>query len=154
MDWERKQIEELNAVKNTASKCHIRLKALAVWNISRGKTYREVADYLGVCRQSVSNWTNAYREYGCDGWYHQEGQGKKSAIDLDDIIDYLTKSPREFGVNRTRWTLDLLISKVPCLKGVTRGGLSKFFKRNGISYKRGQSYIRSPDPDYIKKKAE
>lgn len=152
MEWTDEQKKELERLKNTAPKAHIRQKALAVWNVTRGKTYKEVAKFMGTCRQAISKWCKAYNSNGSAGWEHKPGQGKKSKGNVQELAQYLFKSPREYESNRTRWTIKLLIEKVPSLKGLSVSGISKFLKRNNISYKRGILSLRSPDPNFFEKK--
>jgi hypothetical protein len=57
------------------------------------------------------------------------------------------------NVPRSRWTLALLLKQCDWLALTTEAGLSQLLKRIGISYKRGRSYIHSPDAHYADKNA-
>lgn len=65
----------------------------------------------------------------------------------------MRQSPRHFGVPRTRWTLQLLAQKVPSLAGLHASAVWYVLRRLGISYKRAEPWLHSPDPDYVKKNA-
>jgi transposase len=51
----------------------------------------------------------------------------------------------------SRWSLSRIIKACDWLQISTMSGMSKLLKRLGISYKRGRSYIHSPDPHYRQK---
>lgn len=55
------------------------------------------------------------------------------------------------GVDRTRWTLDTILSACDWLRLSTPSGLHKLMDRLGITYKRGRQHIMSPDPHYLGK---
>jgi transposase len=61
------------------------------------------------------------------------------------------QSPRNFGIARTRWTLQLLAQTVPGLQGLCPSAVWHALRRLGISYKRAEPWLHSPDPDYVKK---
>jgi hypothetical protein len=63
------------------------------------------------------------------------------------------RDPRQFGHERSRWTLDRLRASVSWLAGHSRSGVWRVLGHLGIQYKRAQSHIHSPDPDYVAKQA-
>jgi hypothetical protein len=64
------------------------------------------------------------------------------------ILDVISRAPSQFGVERTRWTLETLLGQFRWLRCHTQAGLCRLLHRIGISYKRGRHHLRSPDPDY------
>jgi hypothetical protein len=63
------------------------------------------------------------------------------------------RSPEQFGHVRSRWTLASLLASCSWLRLRSQPGLHRLLRRLGIHYKRGRSYIHSPDPDYEAKLA-
>lgn len=63
----------------------------------------------------------------------------------------MRRSPRLYGLKRSRWWLDGLRQVVDWLKGLTLVAVSKILRRLGIRYKRGRHYVHSPDPEYDEK---
>lgn len=63
------------------------------------------------------------------------------------------REPRQFGHERTRWTLDLLRESVTWLHAHSRSGVWRVLRQVGIHLKRAQSHIHSPDPAYVAKQA-
>lgn len=131
---------------------HVRIKAIALWNLARGKTGREVADFLDVSATSISNWVGRFRSEGIAGLAIRAGRGRKPTADVAEVERYLRQSPRSFGLAQTRWTLAALVQVVPSLKGFSETGVWKVLNRMGYRYKRGQPYMHSPDPLYQEKK--
>ncbi|MBM3326106.1 MAG: helix-turn-helix domain-containing protein [Calditrichaeota bacterium] len=153
MQWTAEQIKILDHAARTAHPCYLRIKALAVWQCSQGKTELEAAQSVRTSRQSVSTWVRKFRCQGLSGLKNQKGRGRKSKLDHSDVFDYIYQTPHNFGVKRTRWTLALLAQHVPSLKGFSAEGVRKVLRRLNIGYKRGQPHFHSPDPEYLKKKS-
>jgi transposase len=116
-----------------------------------GQTQEAVATMFDRTRQSVGSWVRRYRERGLEGLAIAPGRGRKPKVDGAELISYAEKSPRAFGINRSRWTLRLLAQTVPSLHGFSDGGVLRALKRYGFAYKRGQPWLCSPDPEYAKK---
>ena len=151
MDWSIEQLQILDQASRNAAPAYLRVRCLAIWQIAQGKTRQEAALFLRTTRQSVGKWVRDFRQQGLDGLRIHKGRGRK-ASDHRDVEDYLYSSPRDKGLNRTRWTLDLLAQQVPSLKGFSRAGVRKVLPQLGLGYKRGQPHLHSPDPQYLGKK--
>lgn len=63
------------------------------------------------------------------------------------------RDPQQYGHERSRWTLGSILKACSWLRLQTLGGLSQLLKRLGIVFKRGRSYVHSPDPNYEAKVA-
>jgi len=61
------------------------------------------------------------------------------------------RDPRTFALTQTRWTLAALREVCDWLTLTSLSGLARLLKRLHITWKRGRSYIHSPDPDYAAK---
>lgn len=60
----------------------------------------------------------------------------------------MRRDPSLFGHQQARWTLETLLESCSWLKLTTISGLSQLLTRLDIHYKRGRSYVHSPDPNY------
>lgn len=58
------------------------------------------------------------------------------------------RSPRLYGLARTRWCLAGLRQVVSWLAPLSLAGVQQLLRRLRIHYKRGRRYLHSPDPDY------
>ena len=152
MDISGADMDELRKLMRRGPQPHLRVKATALWNLGRGKTGREVADFLGVSTTSISNWVRRLRDEGVAGLAIRAGRGRKPKADTSEVERYLRQSPRTFGRAQTRWTLAALAKVVPTLQGFSEMGVWKVLNRMGYRYKRGQPSLHSPDPQYEEKK--
>lgn len=146
------QREELRGLMRRGEKAHVRMKATALWNLAQGKSRQEVADFLGVSKASLSTWTQRFGREGPSGLAIRPGRGRKPQVVTAEIETYLRQSPRAWGVDQTRWTLEALRQVVPSLHGFTVAGVWKALNRAGFRYKRGQPQRHSPDPAYGEKR--
>jgi transposase len=148
-DEENKGLQRL---MHRAERPHVRMKAAALWNLSRGKTRREVAEFLGVSTVSVSAWAKRFRAEGVAGLAIRPGRGRPARAQEAQVEQVLRQSPRSFGLAQTRWTLRALAQVVPSLRGFSEMGVWKVLHRMGLRYKRGQPHLSSPDPEYEEKR--
>jgi len=151
--WTEAQDAELQQLMRGAGKPYVRKKATAVWNYGRGQSQGEIARFLNVGRRSVNRWVNDYRREGATSFDLKPGRGRPSHVDEAEVTRYVKQSPRNFGLEQTRWTLRALAETVPSLEGFTVSGVRYLLNRLGFSYKRGQPTLHSPDPDYDEKRA-
>jgi len=80
----------------------------------------------------------------------QHTGAEEAAAELQEVI---RRSPRLYGLKRSRWWLDGLRQVVSWLRGLSLAGVHKLLRRLGIRYKRGRRYVHSPDPEYDQKMA-
>jgi hypothetical protein len=69
------------------------------------------------------------------------------------VLEVVHRSPQCFGLKRSRWWLDGLRQVISWLRSCSLVGVWRLLRRLGIHYKRGQSYLHSPDPAYDLKMA-
>ena len=147
------QQAELDQLSRTHPQAGMRLKALAIRAVASGHRRQQVGAILHVSPYTVGQWCRAYERGGWGALEIRPGRGRRSRVDAREVEDYVRQSPRNFGVARTRWTLQLLAEKVPCLAGLHPSAVWHVLRRLGISYKRAEPWLHSPDPDYFKKNA-
>ncbi len=63
------------------------------------------------------------------------------------------RSPRCWGVDRTRWTRTTLGGVIGWLTGYTPSGVGRALAALGVVLKRAREHVHSPDPDYVAKRA-
>lgn len=82
-----------------------RRRLLAVDRVRSGYTHQEVADFLGVCRNSVTRWMATYRKHGRRGLKSKLHPGRKPKLTAEqerEVLSWFSRSPTEFG-----WTTEL-----------------------------------------------
>src|SRR6266478_4805501 len=87
----------------------LRLRALRACEL--GFTETEIADFLGVCRETVSRWWSAYAQGGLDalpqGWAGRPvGSGRALTDEQADHVQRLlrTHSPEELSIASPLWS--------------------------------------------------
>ena len=151
MEWSQQQLDELADAARRHPRPGVRVKVVAVRVVALGRTRTEAAQLCATTRQSVADWIARFQAGGVAALEIAPGRGRKSRVDEQQLEDYALQSPRNFGINRSRWRLADLAQTVPTLKGYSVSGVRQALKRCGISFKRGQPWMLSPDPNYEKK---
>jgi transposase len=152
MNLTDEQRAELERVARHGQPAYVRTKALVLLNRAEGRTVSELARLFQVSRQAIYDCQRRYERAGIQSLWVQPGRGRKGRADPKEIERYVRQSPRNFGVARTRWTLQSLAAVVPSLRGFSPFGVQKALARVGYRYKRGQPHVHSPDPQYEIKK--
>lgn len=80
----------------------------------------------------------------------QHATVEAARAELDEVIH---RSPRLYGLPRSRWWLDGLRQSVSWLRALTLAGVHQLTRRLGVRYKRGRRHVHSPDLDYDRKLA-
>lgn len=153
MDFTQQQLDALDHARRHHPVPHLRTKAIALWNVGRGRSYAEVGEFVGVERHTIGNWVTGFLDGGLESLRVKPGRGRKSQVDEQDVRRHVLQSPRNFGHDTERWTLQLLHDTVPSLRHLrSLRSVRYVLERLGVSWKRGQFQHWSPDPDYEKKK--
>jgi hypothetical protein len=69
------------------------------------------------------------------------------------VLDVVRRAPRQFGVDRTRWTLAAVGDAIAWLAGRRRASVWRVLRQLAVVLKRGRDYVHSPDPAYAAKQA-
>lgn len=79
----RKQTEELEHVRDTHAKPHLRVKAVALLKVALGHSIEEVRRHgllNPVAWATLKGWIKRYQQFGLQGWQVQPGRGRKPAF--------------------------------------------------------------------------
>lgn len=157
------QQEQLEHVRDTDKRPYMREHAAAILKVAEGVSGRQVA-LDGLLKQrkpdTIYDWIKRYQSEGIAGLAVKPGRGRKPAFSpkydkkeeaKEAILHIVRREPSTFGKSRSRWSLSLIIDVCKWLQVNTPSGMSQLLKRLGISYKRGRSYIHSPDLYYQQK---
>jgi transposase len=127
----------------------------------RGERAPLIARQLGCDDQTVRNVINGFNSLGLA--VLQEGSSRPHRLrtsfsedGLQQLKDLLHRSPRDFGKERSTWTLELAAQVsfeqgiIPVL--VSDESVRRALKRLKTNWKRAKHWITSPDPQYLLKK--
>jgi transposase len=173
------QQEQLERIRDTDKCAYMRERAAAMLKIAEGASPRQVA-LTGLHKprkpDTVYDWVKRYLNKGIDGLVIKSGRGRKPAYSpkyetdaeaKEAILHTVRRDPSMFASSsvtsssvtsssmfaslESRWSLSRIADACDWLRISTVSGMSRFLKRLKISYKRGRSYVHSPDPHYQQK---
>lgn len=151
--WQRHRLIE--QAKKTP-KAHVYRRTLAVLERSRGQSVAQIADLLGVTRQSIYNWIANYMKARDPHALEDEERSGRPSLWTEDrralLRALMTHSPQVFGYFAVDWTVPLLQEQLEHHTGVR---FSDETVRRGLAaldyvWKRGR-YKLQPDPELEKK---
>ncbi len=147
--------EELTQIKNAMDlekKARIFKRYQALYLFLSGKTCNEVADIVGITKNTVSNIHVVYKNEGIDGIPDKNMPGRPSRLNEEQIASIKTlileQLPVEVGFPAEfNWTAGLIAKFIRREYGYKYSirGVTKIFKRIGLSYTR---------PTYVLAKAD
>lgn len=105
------EVKELEDLYNYHSKRRVRKRAHMVLLSNKGYLLSEIADIVGVHRDTVSKHIHNYEEVGVDALYDKEIPGRPPILNKEEqkqVGEWLDRSPRELGYQYSNWTMKLL----------------------------------------------
>jgi transposase len=151
--WQRHRLRrQLSATED------VRLfrRTLAVLEFDYGRPAADIARMLGVSRQTVYNWLEAYTDT-CDPTALEDHRGCGHYLLLDEDAEHLveallTRSPQELGYPHVSWTVPLLREALEIATGqsVSEDTVRRTLHRLDFVWKRPR-YDFDPDPEREKK---
>lgn len=133
-------------------------RTLAVLEISRGATVAEVAQTLGVTRQSVYNWLDRYGSRRNPQKLVDRARSGRPSLWRSPLRKMLRSSLEtllsRWGYWASRWTVPLLSQHLEQHAGrrLSEDTVRRELRRLGFVWKRSR-YVLEPDPDAEKKTA-
>lgn len=131
-------------------------RTLAVLEFDYGRPAADIARMLGVSRQTVYNWLEAYTETG-DPTALEDHRGRGHYLLLDEDAEHLVeallaRSPQELGYPHASWTVPLLREALAIGTGqwVSEDTVRRTLRRLEFVWKRPR-YDFDPDPEREKK---
>jgi transposase len=135
----------------------LRLRALR--GCEMGFTETELADLLGVSRETVCRWWTAYAGDGLAAIPHQRtgrpwGSGRSlndtQAHHLQQIID--TKAPEDVGISQALWTRRAIQELILRESGIDMPmrTVGQYLRRWGYTPKRPRRRARRQDPEEVR----
>jgi len=153
--WQRQRLQRQLAQTRDA---RLFRRTLTVLEFDRGRPAADLARMLGVSRQSVYNWIDAYMQILDPAALEEEqGRGRPRLLDEDQehlLVALLARSPQDFGFAHASWTIPLLLQalEIGGERHVSADTVRRVLHRLDYVWKRPR-YALLPDPEHEKKKA-
>jgi len=124
--------------KEKSAKQKIRFLAI-IWGYQRNfyPDARDIANKLGVTRQTVYNWIKKWNKDGLNGILLKKPSGAPRILteqECLELIQDILHNPRDLGYEFSTWTLKAIVTHMYAKfnKVMTLGGVHAMLKRNNI----------------------
>jgi transposase len=151
--WQERRLED--QLKQTTD-AQLYRRTLAVLEVGRGTATAVVAATLGVSRQSIYRWVEAYcRGYDARALQggHHPGRPRRWTDTCQSALQFLLQHrPDDLGYFAVSWTVPLLQEELAHIVGqqLSDDTIRRALQRLGYVWKRGR-YVLDPDPEREKK---
>jgi transposase len=134
------------------------LRQQAIRLRQQGKRVRDISDYLGVHRSTVSRWCWEYKHYGEAGLYQLErgrevGDGRILKSEEEAAIQEAMQGhcPEDYGIDSALWSRGAVQALIEQLCGVDLPirTVGEYLKRWGYTPKRPQKRAYEQDPKEV-----
>jgi transposase len=134
------------------------LRLRALHGCERGFSETDVADLLGVCRETVSRWWCAYVQGGLDALPQDRsgrplGSGRLLGDEQAGHIQQLlrTHNPEELGIAAPRWSRRAVrdLIRQECNVSLAVRTVGVYLERWGFTAKRPRRHSRDQDPEEV-----
>ena len=151
--WQRLRLQR--QLKETQD-ARVYQRTLAILEASRGRSIAQIAQMLGVTRQSVYNWIEAYAQAHDPGALLDESRSGRPSLWTEDLRGLLQTlfehAPDQLGYFAVNWTVPLLQDQLWQNTGgqYSSDTIRRRLHRLGYVWKRPR-YVLAPDPQREKK---
>ncbi len=149
--------EDLRKLYDTALKQprHLSRRALTIIFDLYGIDNKTIREFLYISRNSVKRYIQKFQEHGVDSLLDTRHKVTRRLEDpklQEKLLSILHSPPKEFGYNRTAWTIKLLNLELENHGyHVGRNNVSKIIKKAGYRFWKAKEFLTSNDPNYKKK---
>ena len=154
--WQRRRLRrQLRSTRDV----HLYRRTLAILELDRGRSARDVALSLGVQPRTVHYWAEAYlrdRDPSSLGDAPRSGRPTLWTEGLERRLSQaMDQSPQEHGYPSVEWTVPLLLEHLGrhSDEPLSDETIRRRLRRLGFAWKRSR-YVLDPDPELEKKTAD
>lgn len=127
------ELKELKQLKQKERDKKIFRRLQAIYLRHQGKSNQEIADIIGVCKETVIDWVRIFEIKRLDGICQLNYEGRRS-LKIDPYIDKIKKDIKGETISTLAELQDLLLSKYKIK--IEQSWLSRCCKKNSISLTR------------------
>jgi len=115
---------------------------------AEGKRNIEIAQALGVGRDTVAHWRSRFGSHGLTGIERDAPRpGRKPMIDEALVATIVRKTTQETPAGATQWSTRSMAREV----GVSPSSVGRVWRRHGLKPHRVRSFKLSNDPEFVQK---
>ena len=127
------ELKEIKRLKQKERDKKIFRRLQAIYLRHQGKSNQEIADIIGVCKETVIDWIRIFETKGLDGICRLNYDGRRP-LKIDPYIDKIKKDIKKGTISTLAELQDLLLSKYNIK--IEQSWLSRCCKKNSISLTR------------------
>jgi transposase len=142
---QREQLESLARRRSTAQA--LALRARIILACADGGHNTEVAERLGVLRQTVGRWRRRFIQSGVDGLLDEPRPGAPRKISDATVEHVVTLTLESKPTDATHWSTRSLAKRA----GLGRSSIARIWRAFGLRPHRSESFKLSTDPLLIEK---
>ena len=131
----------------------IGLRLYAVYQVSIGKSTREVEKLYNTSFKQICNWIHRFEIDGIDGLRDKSKSGRKARLSEDQLSDVknvlLNNRPEEFGYNTSTWNGPLAIDYIKKKYGIEykKANIYNILNSLGFTYQKGRAKYPEANED-------
>lgn len=143
--------EELEKIYRETNDVRLKIRYLAMLKFMEGYTSIKVAELLNTSDSTVREWLNRYNVFGVEGLISRKPKGAECKLtdeQLKEVYVVLQKSPREYGFNKSNWTMSVLKIWIreKFRVGYAVSSLYDLVHRIGFTIQRPKKQSKNADP--------
>jgi len=123
------------------------VRAQIVLLAAEGKANKEIAEAIGITRQTVAKWRARFVSQGLEGLYDEHRSGRPRSIEDERIAELITKTLKTTPEGETHWSCRGMAKSTGLSKSTVQRAWSAF----GLQPHRQESFKLSTDPFFIEK---
>lgn len=135
-------------------------RAALIWELAAGSSLAEASEAVGLHYTNAHRWSGRFLSSGVEGLADHTRSGRPAQYDAEattQILKVATAHPQDLGLGFTTWSLPKLeeyLRRRPDLKHLARSTIRRRLRAAGLSYRGGQTWCQSTDPDFEVKKTK
>ena len=144
-DEERGQLESWSRRPTSAQA--VAERSRIVLAAAEGLKNTEIADRLGVHRQSVTKWRNRFAEHRLDGLVDEPRPGRPRTLTDEKVDEVIARTLESSPQDATHWSTRSMAKET----GLTQTAVSQIWRAFGLQPHRQDSWKLSKDPLFVEK---
>ena len=147
-DEERGQLESWSRRPTSAQA--VAERSRIVLAAAEGLKNTEIADRLGVHRQSVTKWRNRFAEHRLDGLVDEPRPGRPRTLTDEKVDEVIARTLESSPQDATHWSTRSMAKET----GLTQTAVSQIWRAFGLQPHRQDCWKLSKDPLFVEKVRE
>lgn len=143
--WEKEVLREWT--RATTVESGIARRARVILYLSEGNSLRRVKELTGMTTGNISKWRDRFKEHGIEGLFDAPRSGRPEEITFETKAKILAMAQMPPPKGLSHWSSYIVAEQC----GVSPTTVQVLWRHAGLKPHRQESYMASPDPEFLKK---